>query len=63
MHESTANLIIIAVTPDEEQIQKLRNIVIATKQGVLISITDFSFIEDGLLQVAAYIAQDKEILV
>lgn len=63
LYSSSANLVIIAVTPDEEVLAKLNSLVKVTRSGLLIPVNDFSNIEHGLLQAAAFISNEKELIV
>jgi hypothetical protein len=63
LYQATANLVIIAVTPEEHLTERLKSLVNVTPLGLLIPVYDFSGIEMGLLQAAAYISESKDILI
>ncbi|OMJ90009.1 hypothetical protein SteCoe_7686 [Stentor coeruleus] len=63
LYKSSCSLVIVAVTPDEQAVSKLRQLVEVTPNGLLIMINDFSDIESGLLEAAAYVSPSKDIFV
>lgn len=63
LYKSSCSLVIVALTPEERAVGKLRQLVEVTPNGLLILINDFSDIESGLLEAAAYVSPSKDIFV
>ena len=63
LYGSSASIIIVAVTPDEETIRKLSDITKITPSGILIRVNDFSNIQNGLHLAQAYILQNEDVMV